>query len=207
MATAGNLEIEIKIQLGSFTDYLKLLGQLGPIEREEHHLNAFFDSPQRDLSEAGYALRVRATDCGGSVTVKSLVSQNEAVAVRKEVVGEIEASLARSLISGHTDLMSLSNPAIDQVRKDFPELQPMLLLQFRNDRQIKSYRFGDYDLDLEIDKTEFADGSVEYELEIELNDERQHELVENQVRKMFASLVIPFQNQTKSKFERALERL
>jgi adenylate cyclase class IV len=207
MATAGNLEVEIKVQLGSFTDYLKLLGHLGPIEREEHHLNGFFDSAARELSAAGYALRVRATDHGGSVTVKSLVSLHESLAIRKETIGDIDASLARALIAGRADLMSLSNPAIDLVREDFPDLKPVLLLQFRNDRQVKKYRLGDHDLNLEIDKTEFADGSMEYELEIELDNETQFEAVENHLRKMFASLAIPFANQTKSKFERALQRL
>ncbi len=207
MATASNLEIEIKVQLGSFTDYLKLIGHLGPIEREEHHLNAFFDSPERELGNAGYALRVRATDTGGSVTVKSLVSQNASVAVRNEIIGEIDASLARALISGQTDLMSLSNPAVDLVLADFPELKPTLLLQFRNDRQVKRYPFGDYELDLEIDKTEFADGSVEYELEVELNHAHQLDAVETQLRKLFTSLAIPYKNQMKSKFERALKRL
>ncbi len=206
MATAGNLEIEVKIKLESFTDYLKLIGALGPIDREEHQVNAFFDSPERKLSQAGYALRVRSSDQQGSVTLKSLVSQSDAVATRREIIGEIAPGLARSLIFGQTDLMELDIEPVAIIREKFPGLRLSRLLQFRNNRQVKQYRLGDYDLALEIDKTEFADGSVEYELEIELDDESQFQPVQDSLRRMFNSLVIAFASQTKSKFERALQR-
>ena len=41
-------EIEIKLDLGSFTNYLKLLGFLGQIEHEELQQNGFFDSDDRN---------------------------------------------------------------------------------------------------------------------------------------------------------------
>lgn len=206
MAVANDLEIEIKIQLGSFLDYLKLLGYIGPIDREEHHINAFFDSAERKLSQAGYALRVRATDRSGSVTLKSRGSRSDAMSIREEIIGEIDPGLARSVIGGQTDLMGLDTEPITIIREKFPKLKPILLLQFRNDRQIKHYRLADYDLDLEIDKTEFADGSIEYELEVELEDEIQFERVQDSLRHMFNTLAIPLVSQTRSKFERALER-
>ena len=59
MATAKNLEIEIKLQLSCFTDYLKLLGFLGPLDEARHQLNGFFDTADRRLSHEGWALRVR----------------------------------------------------------------------------------------------------------------------------------------------------
>ena len=60
MTPPRNLEIEIKLQLESFPDYLKLVGFLGPIQDEDHHLNVFFDSSDRRLSKNGAALRLRA---------------------------------------------------------------------------------------------------------------------------------------------------
>jgi len=207
MTANSDLEIEIKIQLGSFTDYLKLLGYLGPIDREEHHLNAFFDSPERDLARAGYVLRVRSTDQSGSVTVKSLVSQTEALAVRQEIIAEVGSIMARALIDGHASLMTLDAEPVAFVRKQFPKLRPTLLLRFRNERYVKKFRIGDYDYNLEIDKTDFADGSSEYELEVELADQGQYDTVSNGLARMFQSLAIPFVGQTRSKFERALDRL
>ena len=66
-------EIEFKLNLGSFTNYLKLIGFLGKIEHEEYHVNAFFDSEDRRLAKAGWALRVRVengrrgTTCRGGL--------------------------------------------------------------------------------------------------------------------------------------------
>ena len=44
-------EIEIKLDLGSFTNYLKLIGFLGHIEDEIKQINAFFDSNNRKLAK------------------------------------------------------------------------------------------------------------------------------------------------------------
>jgi inorganic triphosphatase YgiF len=206
MAANSDLEIEIKIQLESFMDYLKLLGYLGPIDRKEYHQNAFFDTPERELGQAGYVLRVRSAELSGSVTLKSLVSQTDALAVRQEMIGEIGAVMARAIMDGHTDLMSLNVAPIAYLRSHFPKLAPVLLLKFANERQVKRYRLGELELDLEIDRTEFSDGSVEYELEIELSDQSHYQPVRDAVARIFQSLAIPFVTQTKSKFERALAR-
>jgi inorganic triphosphatase YgiF len=199
-------EIEIKIQLESFMDYLKLLGYLGPIDRHEHHQNAFFDTPERQLGQAGYALRVRSTESSGSVTLKSLVSQVDALAVRQEIIGEVGAVMARAIIDGHADIMSLNVAPTTFLRTHFPKLAPVMILKFNNERQIKRYRLGEQELDLEIDRTEFSDGSVEYELEIELSDESHYRSVHDSIARIFHSLAIPLTTQTRSKFERALAR-
>ena len=206
MVAHSDLEIEIKIQLESFTDYLKLLGYLGPIDRHEHHQNAFFDTPERQLGQAGYALRVRSTESSGSVTLKSLVSQVDALAVRQEIIGEVGAVMARAIIDGHADLMSLNVAPTTFLRTHFPKLAPVLILKFSNERQIKRYRLGEQELDLEIDRTEFSDGSVEYELEIELSDESHYQSVHDSIARILHTLAIPLRTQTRSKFERALAR-
>ena len=151
-------------------------------------------------------MRIRSAELSGSVTLKSLVSQTDALAVRQEVIGEIGAVMARAIIDGHTDLMSLNVAPITFLRSHFPDLAPVLLLQFRNERHVKRYRLGELELDLEIDCTEFSDGSVEYELEIELSDQSHYQSVRDAVARIFQSLAIPFVIQTRSKFERALAR-
>jgi uncharacterized protein YjbK len=80
------------------------------------------------------------------------------------------------------------------------------MIQFQNVRQRKLFRIGDQNYLLEVDKTEYNDGSVDYELEVELSKAEQIEVVENQLRKLFCSLGIPFERQVDSKLVRALKR-
>lgn len=205
MGSDRNLEIEIKILLESFMDYLKLIGFLGSIDAEEHHVNAFFDTPERTLSENGFSLRVRSEDQRGLITVKSLVSQSEAMSVRNEIEAEIDSGRAVELVSGNGSPLDLDVEPIRHILAKFTNLEVSRLVHFRNSRQKKKFRLGDYDYIFEIDKTEFADGSVDYELEIELADQSHYDVVMDGVRKIFQSLNIPFQRQPHTKFRRALE--
>jgi len=206
MVAGREVEIEVKVRLDSFTDYLKLIGFLGPIDLEEHHTSAFFDSADRKLGTQGYALRVRAEDRRGLVTVKSLLSQREALAVRREIEAEIDTGQARQIIRGQSSLADLTVEPIKFIRRHFPKVALHKVVQFENQRQKKRFLLGDYEYTLEIDRTEFADGSVDYELEVELQDESQFEVVEDRLRKIFTSLNIPFEKETRSKYARALER-
>jgi inorganic triphosphatase YgiF len=206
MSAAKDLEIEIKIQLESFTNYLKLIGFLGSIDEEEHQTSAFFDTPDRKLGEKGYGLRVRAESNRGLVTVKSLVSQSDAMAIRHEIESEIDTGRAREVIRGYSDLLEMEVDPVKFITERFSDLSLVKIVQFDNSRQKKKFQIGDYEYILEIDKTEFSDGSVDYELEVELRDQGQFEVVVDRLRKMFQSLGIPFEKQTRSKFERALER-
>jgi adenylate cyclase class IV len=206
MVPPRNLEIEIKLQLESFTDYLKLVGFLGPIQDEDHHLNVFFDSPDRKLSKSGAALRLRAEGKRGLVTFKSAIKKTGSAVIRREIEAEIDRAKAIEVMNGRTDVLALNEEPLRVVREEFPDVSLEKLAEFQNDRQSKVFRIGDYDYTLEIDKTEFADGSVDYELEVELSHEGQLEVVEEKLRRMFDKLGIPFQRQRQSKLERALER-
>lgn len=206
MTPPRNLEIEIKLQLESFTDYLKLVGSLGPIHNEEHHLNVFFDSSDRKLSRNGAALRLRAEAKRGLVTFKSAISQKGSAVIRREIEAVIDRAKAVEIMTGRSDVLGLDEEPLRVVREEYAGVTLVKLAEFQNDRQSKLFRIGDYDYTLEIDKTEFADGSVDYELEVELPHEGQLEVVEDKLRRMFQKLGIPYQRQVQSKLERALER-
>ncbi|MBD3258770.1 CYTH domain-containing protein [candidate division GN15 bacterium] len=207
MDTPRHVEIEIKLRLESFTDYLKLIGFLGSIEAEKHHESGFFDSEDRQLAAAGWVLRVRAETDRGLITVKSAGSGEDGMAViREEIEAEVDRGTALELLGGFAVLSELDVEPLRFLRRSFPDLRPIKILQFQNERQLKHFRMGDYDYLLEIDKTTFADGSVDYELEVEVPQQDQLETVQDRLRKIFDSLDIPFEKQSKSKFERALER-
>ena len=200
-----NLEIEIKLQLGSFTEYLKLIGYLGNIESEDHLVSCFFDSEDRQLSAAGWALRVRVHNDRGLVTVKGIPTESSMAVVRQEIEAEIGRGTALEIVNLQVNVLDLSVEPIAFIREKFPSLSLAKLVTFRTTRQRKDYKIGDYRYTLEIDKTEYIDGSVDYELEVELPGTERIVTVEDNLRKLFASLGIPFVKQSESKFARALE--
>ncbi len=201
-----NQEIEIKLDLGSFVNYLKLTGSLGQVDEEIHHQNAFYDTSERAISEAGWALRVRVETARGLITLKSAATAPGPAAVRSEIEGEIDRSTAMAILSGETDLMTLHTRPVAFLKDNMGDLAVTELVRFSNERKRKNHRLGDYAYCLEIDRTEYRDGSVDYELEVELPDVSRVEQAEHGLQRLFASLDIPYAIQTESKFARALAR-
>lgn len=199
-----DIEIEIKLQLGSFANYLKLIGFLGAAESEELQVNGYFDTEDRRLASAGWALRVRALDDRGLVTLKGLPKVKGMAVMRKEIETEIDRRLAMEILNLRLDILSLKVAAIEYVNAEYPNLTLARLIQFRTTRQKKRFRFGDYVCILEVDKTEFHDGSLDYELEVELGEPGQIDVVQDGLQRLFSSLDIPFVVQEKGKYERAL---
>ncbi len=223
-------EIELKLSLGSFPDYLKLLGALGSCDRDISQTNGFFDTEDRQLASAGWALRVRAEreegrtvnsrirpdhliadtirsgDEYGLVTLKGMTSIAHTAAIRKELEARIPYEIAQDIIALRRDIMSLDIDPVAFVRDELGVTDLARLICFHNSRSVKNHRIGDHLYQLEIDKTEFPDSSVEYELEVELGSQNQIELVTDHLQKMFGALGIPFRHQRESKFARALGR-
>jgi len=199
-------EIEIKLDLGSFTNYLKLIGFLGQIDREDCQVNSFFDSEDRRLAADGWALRIRTDEHTGLVTLKSRESENAEASVRNELEAEVERRVALAVQDLRHDILSLNVPPINFVREKWSDLQLSKLVHFENTRQTKVFKLGDYMYNLEVDTTRFSDGTVDYELEVELPDEAQVVIVADKLQRLFASLDIVFIRQDQSKFARALSR-
>ncbi|MBI5267661.1 MAG: CYTH domain-containing protein [candidate division Zixibacteria bacterium] len=206
MKPADSVEIEIKLRLDSFMDYLKLVGLLCPLDDEIHHTNGFFDTEDRRLAKGGWALRARAESHRGLLTIKSIPTEEGMAVVRREIESEIPRSLALDILSLRHEIMAVDVPPIQFLRKEFPKVSPAKLIQFDNVRQFKKYPIGDREYLLEIDKTSFSDGSVDYELEVEFEDMEQREKIETGLQRLLVSLGIPFERQPESKFHRALKK-
>lgn len=199
-------EIEIKLDLGSFTNYLKLLGYLGQIDRELKQVNCFFDTEDHQISKGGWALRVRMEPERGLITVKGKIISNDKAAVREELEAEISCTDAESIINLKKDILSLNIIPIEFVKEKWNPLALSKLVHFENTRQYKNFKVGDHACLFEIDSTSYSDGSIDYELEVELKDESEVITIYDNLKKLFTSLHIPFENQTNSKFARALKR-
>lgn len=206
-AVEQKLEIEIKLKIECFPDYLKLVGFLGNPDAEEHQINAFFDSEDHALLNAGWGLRVRAENTRGFVTLKgSTAKDGEMAVVREEIEEEVNRGLALSLINLEAEILSAEVTPIANVIERFPGIALSRLVRFENQRLKKQHRIGDYQYVFELDRTEFSDSSCDYELEIEVDQQAQVGTVVEALRRIFSSLNIPFERQEDTKFARALAR-
>ncbi len=201
-----NREIEIKLRLASFADYLKLLGFLGSIDSEHELENCFFDSEDRQLAKAGWAFRVRINNSAGLITVKGLSTPDGLATVRDEIESEISRGEALDIVGLRQDVLGLEGEPVAFIRERFPDIKLARLIDFRTHRKHKTFRMGDCDYCLQIDQTYFCDGSVDYELEVELESTEQTPVVEDCLRKMFDRLDVVFCQETESKLARALKR-
>jgi len=199
-------EIEIKLDLGSFTNYLKLMGFLGKIEHEDFQQNCFFDSSDRKLARAGWALRVRVEKKRGLVTIKSIPVKPGLAVVRQEIEAEIPRRDALDILNDDMNVMSLSVMPVEYIKDKISKVPVQSMVKFDNLRQKKLFKIDDASYMLEIDKTEFSDGSSDYELELEMSDTSRLDVIEAALRRLFSQLGIPFVKQSESKFARALKR-
>ena len=202
-----NLEIEIKLRLDAFPDYLKLLGILGNPDSEHRQVNCFFDSEDHQLLADHWALRVRVEDRWGLITLKGTAAETSGIAVvREEMEERIDRAQALSLVNLQGDVLDVDCQPIRTVKERYPGVSLAKLVMFDNLRLSKEFKIGDYMYTLELDRTDFPDGSTDYELEIELEHTDQTPVVTNYLRRLFGTLNIPFETQEATKFARALER-
>ncbi len=205
MTSSGqNIEIEIKLDLPKEADYQKIVGHLKPFDAHLNQTNAFFDSKSMQLSNAKWALRVRVDDHSGLITLKGKSNGQDGASVREEIESTIERSVALSIIGGKVKLLDLDDPVVNDLKNRFGILSVEQTLQFSNYRQEKTIEVDGQNITFELDKSEFAGGAIEYELEVEVDSIREIEPFQKIISTLFKTLDIPMIHQDKSKFERAL---
>lgn len=198
-------EIELKLALPSFTDYLKLIGFIGEADAKINQINIFYDTPSSQISKLGFALRLRLESNRGLVTLKSTTIQKGSAAVRKEIEASITLEKAKET-EQNNNLLTLDIPPIKFLRSQpgsLKDIQP--INRFENERIKKEIILNGNAYVFEIDKTTYSDSTVDYELEIELESLEKVETAESDIQRLFKLLEIEFHQMKKSKFERALE--
>ncbi len=198
-------EIEIKLALPSFCDYLKLIGFIGKADSVINQRNIFYDTDTQEISKLGYALRLRIESNRGIVTLKSTTIQKGKAAVRDEIEETVSIEQAAD-ISQTDSLLSLDIAPIRFLlaqSKNLKNIKP--ILQFANERIKKEILLNNRAYLFEVDKTMYVDSSVDYELEIELATIDEIDFAVTDIQHLFKSLEIDFLAMKKSKFERALE--
>jgi uncharacterized protein YjbK len=200
-------EIEIKLDLLHEENYTRLLDYLGVKGKEVRQENYFLDTDRRDLGRAGWALRIRIENDTAALAVKGPTLEHpEGLAIRTETTVSIPIRRAARFIGRGLQLRELP-PSLREHLQGYAGndiLKP--LLQFANLRTSVDYPAGENNLAFEIDQTIFADKSINYELEVELEGKEEYDRVIAILTALFNKLAIPIVFQKESKFARAMRK-
>lgn len=199
-------EIEIKLDLQNKDNYDKLIKRFEIIDKPTRQENYFFDSDKMDLSNNGWALRLRIEKNKSSLTLKGTTSQSSnGLAIRDEIETLIPDQTARKYAESGLRRGNIPEEIANIIQSIISTKNLTQRLYFINDRYRVNYSEGEIDLLLEIDKTVFNDGSTDYEMEIELKDQLSYQKALSSVTAFFDSLQIVMVFQNNSKFARALK--
>lgn len=197
MKTAKN-EIELKRLLIGEGAADKLVAALGQVRAEKRQVNHVFDTDDRRLHARRYALRLREENGVFSLTAKgpgrSVGAHTDA---RPEAEAEIDRAVADEVLSGRRDPVAAlrerePDPAFAELWRGLDEARDGAPLReaghFENLRRVVPFTLGHgVSLEAEIDRTRFAGGRIDDEIEIEVPDETLVAAVEDWLEKAAAS--------------------
>ncbi|MBN2227879.1 MAG: CYTH domain-containing protein [candidate division Zixibacteria bacterium] len=203
----NDTEIEIKLDLVDRGNYLKLLDHFDEGYHPRLQKNHFFDSADRALGQRQLALRVRIEEDRAFLTIKGPASKTaDGVTTRPEVETGIAMSFARYYIENGICPKDLPS-AFRRLLTGLPDdLHLSVFICFDNQRTSVVYTDSGLTLELELDRTEFADGTEDYELEVELSQRDMAFRALPVIHRLMNMLEIPIIPQMEGKFSRALKR-
>jgi inorganic triphosphatase YgiF len=203
--TVIGTEIEIKLNLLNEHNFNRLTEYFGKNIVQTKQENFFYDTADKALSKTDWVLRIRRTQSDIIATLKGkAIENNDGLTVRPEFNESVSLDILKKRYDTSIDLADLPANIINLV-KNLPVSDKLeRTISFVNYRSRAILQHKDIELTFEIDKTIYADGSTEYELEIELLDRKLFETVVEIIRNLFEKLEIPFQTEEKSKYAKAL---
>jgi inorganic triphosphatase YgiF len=198
-------ERELKLALTE-AQARRLEARLGPPDRVTRQRNHYFDTPDGELRRTRCGLRLRSEDDrrylltlkGPSRAVAGLVERFEAE--RDATRDEADAWLAHGI-----DLARARLALPPQLAASAGAMHCVRLGALENER--RSWRLPGGALEIEIDRTRHADGTLDCELELEFDATKgPDDTALAWVRRLLADAGVPWRPQTRGKLQRFLER-
>ncbi|MBN2359606.1 MAG: CYTH domain-containing protein [Deltaproteobacteria bacterium] len=208
MGGAGT-ETEIKLQLDDESAWQRLCQALGPPASEVVQRNHFFDTPDGELARLKLALRVRDEGDRAWVTVKGPKQRCGDAVRRFEDEAAVEVEAWRAIARGERGLDRLAAAPLAALVGRVALERLVEVVRFENLRRSYPLAVAGRDLVLEIDRTVFADGAVDCEIEVEIDDAGDAELVTavtTAVRDLLERVGLRYRIQPRGKLTRALQR-
>lgn len=200
-------EIEIKLDLSNEENYRSILNLLSPRISPIKQENYFFDTQERSLSDAGWALRIRKEGDKTTVTAKGPKKNNdEGLAIRQEIEEEIDANRSDLLIMGDIDPAGLPSEIADTIGDFCAGRKLKKIVSFINHRIMVSHEADGITMEMAIDRTEYSDASFDFELEVELSEKSKYKAVMAIIDGIFDKAGVPVIFQNESKYARALKK-
>lgn len=192
-----HLEQELKYRIAGQVEFEKVLQFLGPVTEVLEQCNYYF-SDRPDRPSPDWSLRVRQANQLYELTFKLGKKQTGGYFQSTEVECPIDAEQVEELLSQPVWSESLWElPPLERLRREFGVGRLVLLGSLRNQRHCCPQKAGWV---AEMDITQFPQGRVDYELEIETAEVAAVEAALQPI----AGFLRP---QTKTKFRRFLEAL
>ncbi len=191
MVEKNHIEHELKLCL-SEADYLKLCEYLvvnGSLVKIHEQRNVYLETEDRYFAKNREMLRLRETESFWTLTHKSRIQVNNGEFSSQE--SEIDFGVFEGTI---TELLKKV-----QVTKPWDKLKSIKIQgELLNTRH--EFEWGKFTL--ELDRSQFSDYRVDFELECETSD---FQLLRSRLTHLFDNLKIPWEPQESSKYKRFLE--
>jgi len=208
------IERELKLGLNE-TETGRLTQLLGKPVDTALQLNYYLDTPTGALRREAMMLRLRVeknccetntqTIRMAMLTLKGASSHEDELTIRSEEEVEINHEDVDRILA---DGLALASAPILSLRKVGPRLGIELVFSQGELTNLRR-RFALRDnLMLDLDRTEFPDGSVDYEVEVELADSTTtlSAQARSTLRDLFNSAAVPWRPANSGKFKRWLDR-
>ncbi|MEI6806218.1 MAG: CYTH domain-containing protein [Myxococcaceae bacterium] len=192
-------EIELKYRFKNQQAYKTLLDSLSGEHRRENQINYLFDTPDLKLKAQHVFVRLRKSNELFKFTCKAAPEgtrkRSKILSIHDEWEEVIPKNDAQKLLDG------LLSP-IDLIHQTWPRISPLKRIQeitketlglvgsFKNTRIHVPYSIGTHQLDLEFDATDFGNGQIDYELELELPEDLLPRTAEASMNKLFKQFEI-----------------
>jgi len=200
-------EIEIKLDLANQDNYRRLIDNLGICQNEFHQENIFIDTIDKDFKSAEKTVRIRRENDTVTLTIKGKsVSRQNGLAIRPEINIKTDISIYNAAQNNTLSVTNLPRDILNQFGELESKKPLVIIVAFENNRRQYSFDTEIGSLLLVVDATEYPDGSIEYELELELADKNDADLALKYLSNLLENLDIPVMPQNDSKFTRALRR-
>ena len=193
------IEKEIKFMLTK-TDYEKLLTYLQEKGFKTTSINIenhYFDTDKLELLNTGVALRIRKLESVWIFTYKCRIKgklyeqRRDGVLINEEIEEVIDEEIAKKILNGEKDIWSLEFPFLERLKNELKSenknwWKDVASIGFMKVLRTKT-TLVPYNIPWEIDKIEYGNGDMEYELESETDN---LELAESLIYNIFSRIKI-----------------